>query len=319
MYHYKHLSIEEREKILSKRAKGDSVRKIAHEHSRSVSTISRELRRCEGEYSAIKAQADYEMKRRGSRRKGKLESDEKLKETVERLMEQDFSPEQISGRLKREGKGEISHNTIYRGIERGLIGKEYKRKLRIKGRPYRKGHKSRVGSLSIEHSIHDRPSAANTREEAGHWESDTVLGQRGSGAIATHVERKSRYLIAMKLPERKADVFAKSTIKAFAEMTPAKCRSFTADHGKEFAQYREIQSALGVTVYFADPGNPGQRGTNENTNGLLRQYFPKRTSFQNVTQRQLHDAVDRLNRRPRKCLDWLSPFEVFWNLVLHLT
>lgn len=311
MRHYRHLSIGEREKILSNHMQGKSERAIARELGRSPSTISREKRRIAGEYSLLAAQADYEAKRMRSRRPRKLVEDERLMDNVAKGLMQDWSPEQVSGRLEHDGKGNISYNTIYRGLERGDLDQSLRRRLRIKGRPYRKGHKGRTGKLSIEHSIHERPLAANLRTELGHWESDTVLGSRGSGLISTSVERQSRYVIITKPKSRKADDVTQSIFAAFTALAPDKRKTFTVDHGKEWSHYKELQATLNTIVYFADPGNPGQRGTNENTNGLIRQYLPKRSSFQNVDLRLLQDIADRLNHRPRKSLGWLTPFEVF--------
>lgn len=322
MRHYSHLSMNEREKIGIHHAKGVSDRKIAVMLGRSPSTISRELRRITGKadaYSGWQAQQDYRCKREKSRRRRKLSSDPVLCKRVQALLEKDFSPHQVAGRLALEGSGEISFNTIYRGLERGELPQALKKRLRIQGRPYRKGHGGRTGKLPIGHTIQERPPAANARAEVGHWESDTVLGTHNTGAVATHVDRKSRYLIALKLTARTADLFAMATIAAFKRVPQGKRKSFTVDHGKEFAKYREIEEALGITVYFADVGNPGQRGTNENTNGLLRQYLPKRSSFKNLTQPALDVLVCRLNLRPRRCLGWKTPFEVFHQKVLHLT
>ena len=160
---------------------------------------------------------------------------------------------------------------------------------------------------------------AEQRQAIGHWESDTVRGSCNSGCIATHVDRKSRYLISIKIPNRTTGVYMDATIKAFSKIPGYKCKTFTTDHGKEFAEYKRLTDALNAEVYFADPGSPGQRGTNENTNGLLRQFFPKRSSFKSVTQADIDRASILLNSRPRKCLGWLTPLEVFTSKSLHLT
>ena len=192
--------------------------------------------------------------------------------------------------------------------------------LRIKGRVRHGGRKkSKCGHLDIEYSIHDRPKSADKRKTIGHWESDTVRGSKWTGCIATHVERKSQYSVLCKIPNRTAEVFTQATIQAFQKIPKGKCKSFCVDHGKEFSDYRKIQIELNCKVYFADPHAPWQRGTNENFNGLLRQFFPKRTSFAEVTQKDVEAVMVLLNRRPRKSLGWKTPEEVFFHKVLHLT
>lgn len=159
-------------------------------------------------------------------------------------------------------------------------------------------------------SIHECPAGAETRSRFGHWESDTVLGKRGTGCIATHVERKSGYLIAVKIPDRQDKDFTIATIAAFAKISEKMKKSLTVDNGKEFAAHKELASGTGMKVFFCDPYSPWQRGTNENTNGLLRQFFPKGTSFVDFSDEQLQAVVDLINNRSRKSLNFLTPFEV---------
>lgn len=320
---YRHLSMQERESLLVRVTQGKSLKEISKEMGRSKSTIWRELKRnvdSAGNYSASEAQERYRERRRKSVRRRKLEQAGYAEKMVE-LLNQYWSPEQISGRLKHEKSAiQISTSTIYRGLEKGLIDPMCRQRLRIKGRRRYGGHKkSKCGHLDIEYTIHDRPKRADARKQIGHWESDTVRGAKWSGCIGTHVERRSRYVVLCKLPDRTARAYTDAMIAAFAQLAPGKRKSFTADHGKEFAGHREIARALQCNVYFADPSAPWQRGTNENTNGLLRQFCPKRTSFHHLTQEDVDRIADLLNKRPRKCLHWKSPYEVFFHCSFHFT
>ena len=176
--------------------------------------------------------------------------------TVLELLNAYWSPEQICERLRKDGANvQISACTIYRGIARGLLPKEIKKKLRT--RPYHKPCGGRAGKLDIPHSIHDRPMAANLREEVGHWESDTVQGSFRSGYIVTQVDRKSRYLVAAKIPNRKSERYMRATIRA---LRGKPVKTFTTDNGKEFAAHAMLTQAFGAEVYFCDPAAPGQRG-----------------------------------------------------------
>ena len=309
MHCYSHLTIEERECILVSKEKGLSLRSIAEKTHRSVSTISRELQRNSRPrlgYSADYARKLYRKRRRHCRRKKRFEEPD-TREKVLDLLNMYWSPEQISNRLRRDGSPvQIGTSTIYRGIERGLLPKEIRKKLRT--RPYHQSSGGRTGKLEIPHSIHDRPEKVNLREEVGHWESDTVRGSYHSGCIVTQVDRKSRYLVAAKIPNRKSKVFMNATIRV---LRGKPVKTFTTDNGKEFAAHAILTEAFGAEVYFCDPAAPGQRGTNENTNGLLRQFFPKRTRFEGVSQADVNKAADLMNNRPRKCLDWETPHEVF--------
>lgn len=316
---YSHLTMDERESILVMREKGESLSNIAKSLNRSKSTISRELRR-NGRpiagYSACYAQKQYEKRRRTCVRSKRL-TETSTREKVLELLEQYWSPEQICMRLNKEKSPiQIGTCTIYRGIRSGLLPKGIKKKLRSKPYHKPKGEGCQTGKLAVPNSIHERPSEANARQVVGHWESDSVQGSQRSGFIATHVDRKSRYLVAAKIPDSKTATYMKATIDALNGL-PAK--TFTTDNGKEFAGHEQLTRALGAQVYFCDPGMPGQKGTIENTNGLLRQFFPKRSRFDKVTQAQVDTAVRFLNLRPRKCLNWASPFEVFFHMSLHFT
>jgi IS30 family transposase len=317
---YKHLSIKERESILRMQGEGKNIFEMAQMLGRAKSTVSRELQRNGGRkkmYSAADAESKYHKRRHRCRRK-RLLSEYETKAKVIELLLLYWSPEQISHRLREESsETRIGTSTIYRGIKDGILPKKIKEKLRA--RPYHKPKGSRTGRLTISHSIKERPYEANQRLAIGHWESDTVRGSHNSGCIATHVDRKSRYLISVKITDRSTKAYMDATIRAFQDIPEDKRKTLTTDHGKEFAGHRRLKEELGAEVYFADPGSPGQRGTNENTNGLLRQFFPKRTSFKKVTQADVDRACVLLNTRPRKCLGWRTPLEVFSSVSLHLT
>ena len=260
------------------------------------------------------------MHRKRCVRKHRL-ADETVRAKVEELLMKDWSPEQITHRLKVERSNlQIGFATIYRAVDNGLISVKCKKRLRTKGRQrFGKKGKSRCGQLPVSKTIHERPKEANERSRLGDWESDTVRGAFNSGCVATHVDRKSRITVLIKIPNRTTKAYMDATIHYFSNMPKDARKTFTTDHGKEFADYRRLTNAFGCEVYFADPGCPGQRGTNENTNGLLRQYLPKRMRFDRVTQKDLTELEQLLNTRPRKCLDWKTPYEVFYDRVLHLT
>jgi len=185
-----------------------------------------------------------------------------------------------------------------------LSRKHKKRRRQI---PYGTGRGFIFGRVSIS----DRPKAIENRSRFGHWEGDSVLGAKGSGGIATHVERKSKILIAGKLKDQRADTFTKATNKAFKTIPSSWKKTLTVDNGKEFAGFKDIEVSTEMDVYFCDPYSPWQRGTNENTNGLLRHYFPKGIDWRTVTDKELATAVSKLNNRPRKCLNYRAPNEVF--------
>lgn len=179
--------------------------------------------------------------------------------------------------------------------------------------------KNKQGKFVIKHTIHERPAAANDRAELGHFESDTVLGMKGGARLVTQVERLSRYTLADKTPDGTAENVRDVMIKQLRSLPEGKVKSVTPDRGHEFAKHAEVSRAVhDVPFYFADPHSPWQRGTNENTNGLLRQYFPKGISLDNANDEAIAEAVNQQNHRPRKCLNWRPPHEVFFNVLLHL-
>jgi IS30 family transposase len=230
----------------------------------------------------------------------------------------DWSPEAISGRLKVEYTSDtqmrISHETIYRWIyldsrNKGDLHRHLRRrhKYRRRQKRYGSGRRFIPGRISID----QRPSIVDTRERFGDWEGDTLEGGKGSGGLATHVERKCRYLLAAKLTDKKAATMTQQSITSFRKTPRILRQTLTVDNGKEFSNFKELEKRTGLKVYFADPYAAWQRGTNENTNGLLRQYFPKGTDFRNIPEKDIAIVVKKLNNRPRKCLNYQTPHEVF--------
>lgn len=335
MSHYKHLSIEERESLYLSKNQGKSIREIARELGRSPSTISRELARnrlSHRPYSPSRAQHRYEVRKKNCGRKPVLSAAENRRLIQKLIGEYEWSPEQIQNRLLYEGNVlQISYSTIYRALKNGLLDDgpgRYIRKcdrysfhLRRQGKPRKKnGTINKQGKYHIEYTISQRPAAANARTEIGHWEGDTVAGKKGGARLLTQVDRKTRYLLAVKVPNASSEAVRDTMILMFSRLPESKVRSITPDRGQEFAKHAEVSAALhDVPFYFADPYSPWQRGSNENTNGLLRQYFPKYTSLDGVSDSELDAVVAKLNLRPRKCLNWRTPFELFFDSPLHLT
>jgi len=310
---YHHFTTEEREKLLEYKAQGLKQIEMAHRLGRSRSSVSRELKRNssqDGSYSAFEAEKKYRQRRECCVRKRRLDDAELNKLVREKLLAY-WSPEQIDGRLKREtGKVQISFATIYRAIHCGRL--DIPRKCLRRGGRKPSPHKEETrGRLHGQKSIHDRPRAADTRSQYGHWEGDTVRGAQGKGAAATFVDRRSGFLVAALMPDRKAKTLTEAVCAAFSAFPKSLLRSFTVDNGNEFFGYLDVEKRLNTGVYFADPYCSWQRGLNENTNGLLRQYFPKKCDFLAVSPQDFQAVVDSLNSRPRKRLGFRSPAECF--------
>jgi IS30 family transposase len=316
---YGHLSIDERERIMKMTAQGYSYGQIAERLGRHKGTISREWRRnvsSTGEYKPHLAQRYYERRRAASKEPYRLEEDGQLRRYVRSKLQRYWSPEQISGRLQKERALVISPVTIYSWIYRDRAqGGELYRYLRQSHRRRRKrrGVEDRRGQMPGRRMIHERPKVVNERKRIGDWESDTVEGRKGSGVMATHVERKSRYTIAVKLEDKSADTVTQATLRAMKKLPTEKVKTITFDNGKEFAGFKELEQGLNLRSYFAQPYHSWERGTNENTNGLLRQFFTKGMDFGTILQWEVDRALALLNNRPRKCLNYRTPTEVFWS------
>ena len=336
MCHYKHLSIEEREKLYLMKGQGQSLRSIAKHLGRSASTISRELKRglCPGHaYLPSRAQYRYEKRRLNCGRKSTL-TDPVRRELVRRLIEeQQWSPEEISARLQHEGNPiQVSWSAIYRAIHAGLLdgpranghlpaSNRFATKLRRKGKRYRKrGEKNKQSQFEIRHHLKDRPEEANKRTTIGHFEGDTVIGKKNTSCLLTMTDRRSRYTLAAKIPNREAATVRDKMLELLSSLPKEARKTVTPDRGREFARYFEVTEKMPeVTFYFPPPYSPWERGTNENTNGLLREYFPKYQDMNPVSDLTVLSVVNKLNTRPRKCLGWRTPYEVFFDCVLHLT
>ena len=324
---YKHLSITEREKIAILRAQGVVDYKIAQILGRHKSTISRELNRNSGDYSPSKAQASYEKRRKKCCPQKKLANAELFALVATLFLILRWSPEQIANRLKLENYPiQISYKTIYRAIHSGMFdtleqrrsngNRGARRRLRHKGKPRRpKGHVENRGKIPISHELKERPIEANERVRFGDWEADSIVGFNHKSGLLTLVCRKSRFLICEKLPRLGSKEVEAAMIKALRGQP---LHSVTPDRGREFQLHGNVTKKLGVEFYFPPPHHPWERGTNENTNGLLREYFPKGCDFNKVSDEQLQAVVEQLNQRPRKCLGCRTPQEVYFSTMLHL-
>src|ERR1700692_4186562 len=312
------LTLREREEISRGLASGSSIHAIAKDLERTVSTVSREVVRHGGRPAYRASQADSEAWESALRPKRCLLSIHvKLRNIVASKLILDWSPEQISGWLKIQYPDDesmrVSHETIYRSLfiqARGVLKKELIQHLRSKRRIRRSRH-SRVGGQSRGQivdaiSIRQRPAAIEDRAIPGHWEGD-LLGGTNNSHIATLVERHSRFVALVKVPSKDTTAVVAALSRHVRKLPASLRRSLTWDRGLEMAQHKSFTVATNVKVYFCDPQSPWQRGSNENTNGLLRQYFPKRTDLSGYTQSDLDKVALRLNQRPRKTLGFETP------------
>lgn len=310
------LTIEEREIISQMRSAQRKPAVIACRLKRHRSTICRELaRNCRwGSYSAVRAQRWSERRRRERPLVAKLDRP-KLHGEVCRGLENYWSPDQISGRLRREHRRarscQVSHQTIYRWIRQQHDRTHWESFLRFGGK--RRRRRDRRGKIPGTVEIDKRPGVVSQRSRYGDWEGDTVIGARRQSALVTHVERKSGYLLAATLQARQSVEVNRASQKLFASIPTPLRRTLTLDNGKEFAAHEQLSQWIGMAVYFARPYAAWQRGTNENTNGLLRQFYPKGTDLRPLTDPQLHQTVELLNNRPRKRLNYRTPNEVLRN------
>ena len=315
------LSLTEREEISRGISAGHSFHAIARKLQRAVSTVSQEVSRHGGRQSYRAADADlvaWDSARRPKR--CLLARNLKLQRIVAVKLKQDWSPQQIAGWLREQYPGNrelwVSHETIYRSLfvqARGALKQELIGHLRSKRRIRRSRHATDRGlgrgDIADAISIRQRPAEAEDRAVPGHWEGDLVEGSRGT-YIATLVERRSRFVILVKLSEKRTEVVVNALIKAVRKLPTALRKSLTWDRGMELANHVQFTVATEVQVYFCDPYSPWQRGSNENTNGLLRQYYPKGVDLSSVSQAQLDAVARKLNTRPRKTLQWKTPAHI---------
>jgi IS30 family transposase len=322
MRHHTHLTLEEREDIMCLVREDKAITQIAHAIGKDKSTISRELKRnsCKRFYRASTAQKRYEQRRLACRRHRLLENATLFELVRSKFLEDQWSPEQIEGRLRLEGTHRISDSTIYRGIKAGLFdgcigGKKAARRLRRKGRKRRSPSSERRGKIIVVHDITDRPQEAEDRSRLGDWEADTVAGKGSDACLVTLVDRKSRFVVGGKARKKKSVLVNKVIIKSLKGQPK---ESITPDRGKEFAAHAEVTEEIGVEFYFALPHHPWQRGTSENTSGLLREYFPKGRPLEKVSVQDVQEVYDKLNLRPRKRLGYRTPYEVHYSTSLQL-
>lgn len=321
------LSALEREEISRGLALGDSCAVVAKRLGRARSSVSREVRRNGGRerYRAADAEA-VAVRRRRRPKPSKLASSPALRREVELKLKLYWSPTQISAWLKREYPGQpemrLSAETIYVSLyvqSRGTLRKELTRYLRTR-RPYRRAKNelrpSTPRKIPNPILISERPAEAGDRAVPGHWEGDLLLG-KPTEAIGTLVERSTRYVMLFALPGARirADAVREALARTILKLPASLRRTVTWDQGSEMAEHARFTVDTGVAIYFCDPNSPWQRGTNENTNGLLRDYFPKGSSLANVRQRELDRVADELNQRPRQTLGWRTPAEALAQLI----
>lgn len=323
--HYHHFSALERNVLQHQLNLGSSQALIALTLGRSRSTVSREVKRngvasspssgsCLGYDAGIASEVSFARRRRGLVR---LAQGSSLRAAVFKQIRLGWSPQQISGRLKLMDQPQtVSHETIYQAIyvlpkgelRRDLIGLlRQGRKLR---RPRSQG-KDRRGALPDMVSVHERPASVLTRQLPGDWEGDLIKGAGNASAIGTLAERKTRYVILTKMKDATADTALSSFSRGLSKVPKTMRVSMTYDQGKEMARHAELADKLNIKVYFCDPHSPWQRPTNENTNGLIRQYLPKGIDLSIYSQKDLDKIADSLNNRPRKVLGFRTPLEAY--------
>lgn len=326
----KRLTNDEREEISRQLASGKSMTEIGRFLSRDTSTISREIKRNSGKtgYRALsaskRARAAASSRKKGKR---KIANENRMRGYVLEMLKEEWSPQEISERMKMEYPMDmsmrISHEAIYRYIyvlPRGELKQTLIKALR-QGRKYRRKQKKGKseetrGKIANMLSIEERPAEVANRSVPGHWEGDLILGKYKRSALGTLVERTTRYTILVPLGDKKdAETVRKAFAEAFQSVPVELKKSLTYDQGKEMSEHQQFTIDSRIEVYFAHPGSPWERGTNENTNGLIRQYFPKGTDFTQVSIEEIRKVQRKLNNRPRKALDYYKPDEVINKIV----
>jgi IS30 family transposase len=317
------LTLAEREEISRGLVAGRSLRSIAGDLGRAPSTVSREIARHGGaqRYRATRAEK-YAWKRALRPKPCKLAMHAQLRQAVASKLERNWSPEQIAGWLKRTNPESearrVSHETIYRSLyvqARGVLKKELLQHLRSRREIRRSRHATlKVGHIVNAISIRERPASAADRAVPGHWEGDLLCGSNNS-QIVTLVERHSRYVMLAKVPNKDSQTVVSALIRQARKLPDELYKSLTWDRGSELADHQRFTMETDIAVYFCDPRSPWQRGSNENTNRLLRQYFPKGTDLAPHSQAQLNRIARELNERPRKTLDFETPAERFSECV----
>lgn len=306
-------------------ARGEPVKSIANRIGKTYQSVYREIarnRKDDGQYNPWFAHNQAHLRRRRKRQR-RLETDADLCAVVAEKLQKRWSPAQISRWLRRRWPQRIDwhvcHETIYEAVYRGIVPVSAVEALRS-GRFYR--HKRGRGrnrhgalrQLTNLRSIHERPASVESRTRIGHWEGDLIIGSNQRSAMATLVERKTRYTILVRLPRsHTAQEVGDALVRRFLTLPPGLARSLTWDQGNEMFHHERVERESGVTIYFADARSPWQRGTNENTNGLLRQYFPRSTDLRRVTHTEIERVENELNNRPRLCLGDRTPHDLLTN------
>lgn len=310
---YKQLTENERYQIYVMKKAGHSQKDIAHLLGRSASTISRELWRNQGlrGYRPAQAQRMSDNRRLEAHKARKMTLE--VKDWIETLIRQELSPQQAVDYLRRHKKLSLHHETVYQLIyDDKACGGDLYRHLRVASKPYRKryGAYDRRGQIKNRVDIDERPAVVDRRNRMGDWEGDTVMGKGRKSALLTMVERKTLYTVIARLTGKRADLLAKVAVGSMTHLKD-KVKTITLDNGLEFAEHEKIAKGLEAEIYFAHPYASWERGINENTNGLIRQYFPKVTDFTVVKDEEIMFVMDPLNNRPRATRGGRSPNELF--------
>ena len=325
MMSYKHFTLEERKCLQELLDEGKKIRYIAAALGRNPSSVSREIRRNRSKHKNKKVENEYHYhhwraqilsieRRRKKARRAIIEGSPEWDYIVEKLKLY-WSPETICATWNKAhpDDSKLNHSTIYRYIKEGRFPDiSRKQHLRRRGK-LKRSRNAAYQTIHPDRTIPEWPEEIRSRSRVGDWEGDTVYGGIGKGLLVTLVDRKTRYLVSARVDSRDASVVRKAIVDALAGLP---VHSISLDNGSEFAEFHEIESSLNTLVYFAEPHKPWQRGTNENTNDILRFFFPKGYDFRSLSDDDLEFVLDLINLRPRKCLDWLTPSDAF-SVALH--
>lgn len=311
---YRQLTERQRYQIeLYTQVAGMTAAEVARHLGIHRSTVGRELKRNRNRYGVYRA--DVAQRKAVARRRGKRHAriPDRLWRQAEVLLRRCWSPEQVSRRLRREGRGRVSHASIYRHVERDRAGGgDLHRFLRCRKRRRRRyGRGAKAGTIRNRVPIARRPAVVEERSRLGDWEADSIVGARQQGALVSLTERRSRLVQLARVARRTAARVSAAVIGRLRPL-PGAVLTITSDNGTEFARHEAMARALGTDFYFADPYAAWQRGANENANGLVRQFFPKGSDLRQVSDEELERVMELLNNRPRRCLDWKTPNEVFY-------
>lgn len=317
---YNQLTEGERYQIQSYLKAGYTQKEIAEALGRNPSTICRELSRNRGLRGYRPKQAHQLATQRRRNAEKAIKVTQEVACWIETLIRQELSPAQAAAYIAKEHGVSLHHETIYQMIlaDKANGGDLYTH-LRIMSKPYRKryGSYDSRGRIRNRKSIDERPGIVDQKSRLGDWEGDTIIGKARKGALLTMVDRKSLFVVIGRLEGKNASALADELIASFSELKPP-LKTITFDNGLEFADHERISSELGVDIYFANPYSSWERGANENTNGLIRQYFPKGMDLTTVTDEDIQFVMDRLNNRPRETLGWKTPNEVLWGQTADL-